>query len=120
MPAPFKIRKTVGIDLGTTNSAVAVLDPTDTVLIAGEDEQGRRTFPSVVAYDTKERGFLVGPPAHARKADAHPADAEAPVASVKRFMGLERFFEVGPQSLTPPEISARILTLLREMLERGV
>jgi molecular chaperone DnaK len=120
MSAPFKIRKTVGIDLGTTNSAIAVLDPTDTILIAGEDEQGRRTFPSVIAYHPEERRFLVGPSASARKASAHPADAEAPVASVKRFMGLERFFEVGPESLTPPEISARILTLLREMLDRTV
>ena len=46
----MKIRKTVGIDLGTTNSVIALLDPTDSTLITGRDEHGRMTFPSIVGW----------------------------------------------------------------------
>src|SRR5438046_2750281 len=46
-----KIRKTVGIDLGTTNSVIAVLDPTDSVILTGRDEAGHTTFPSLVGYE---------------------------------------------------------------------
>ena len=48
----MKIRKTVGIDLGTTNSVIALLDATDSALLIGRDVQGHRTFPSIVGYDT--------------------------------------------------------------------
>src|SRR5947209_17556588 len=47
-PPPYalpRIRKAVGIDLGTTNSVIALLDPTDSVILTGQDEAGRRTFP---------------------------------------------------------------------------
>jgi molecular chaperone DnaK (HSP70) len=50
----MKIRKTVGIDLGTTNSVIALLDATDRSLLTGRDDQGRMTFsPSVPGYDPK-------------------------------------------------------------------
>src|SRR5207249_1839698 len=42
----MKIRKTLGIDLGTTNSVLALLDPTDSALITATDDQGHKTFPS--------------------------------------------------------------------------
>ena len=41
----MKIRKTVGIDLGTTNSVIAMLDATDSALVAGQDEHGQKTVP---------------------------------------------------------------------------
>jgi molecular chaperone DnaK (HSP70) len=58
--SPHKIRKTVGIDLGTTNSVVAVLDATDTTLLTGADERGRMTFPSIVGYHPEQRRIVAG------------------------------------------------------------
>jgi molecular chaperone DnaK len=109
----MRIRKTVGIDLGTTNSVIALLDPTDSTIITGQDEQGRKTIPSVVAYESATGCGVVG-----RSAVALKDQSEAPVRSVKRFMGLDRPFAVGPDTLTPPEVSARILSHLRDALAR--
>src|SRR5262245_22688569 len=103
----MKIRKTVGIDLGTTNSVIALLDAADSGLLTGQDEQGRLTFPSVVAYDPAQRRLIAG-----REALAFKARFDAPIlplSSVKRFMGLDRTFNLGPKTLTPPEASATIL-----------
>jgi molecular chaperone DnaK len=108
----LKIRKTVGIDLRTTNSVIAVLDPTDSYLITGRDEAGHQTFPSVVGYQAEAQARLVGHAA--RRVGGGPAA----VRSVKRFMGLERSFAVGPEALTPADISARILRHLRDVLGR--
>ena len=107
-PSSLRIRKTVGIDLGTTNSVIALLDPTDSNLIAGQDEHGRRTFPSLVGHH----------PEHGRIVAGRAAKPQAALASVKRFMGLPRAFPLGPHRLTPPEVSAHILHLLRDMLAR--
>jgi molecular chaperone DnaK len=107
----MKIRKTVGIDLGTTNSVIAVLDATDSALITGQDEHGRKTVPSVVGYLPDAGRPVVG-----RAAAALKGNRAGPVSSVKRHMGLERAFAVGPEALTPPEVSARILRKLRELL----
>ena len=104
----MKIRKTVGIDLGTTNSVIALLDATDSRLITGQDEQGRKIVPSVVGYTDRP---LVG-----RSAAALKSQRSGPVSSVKRHMGLERSFAIGPEMLTPPQVSARILLKLRELL----
>lgn len=109
----FKLRKTVGIDLGTTNSVIALLDPTDSSIFTGRDEQGRAIFPSVVGYAPEAQRLVVG---HA--ADALKNGTALPVSSVKRFMGLNKSFAVGPERLTPPEVSARVLTLMREVMAR--
>jgi molecular chaperone DnaK len=118
----MKIRKTVGIDLGTTNSVIALLDATDSALLTGRDEQGRTTFPSVVAYDTSLGRLVSGRAAHALRgspvADAPGSPPTLPLSSVKRFMGLDRRFPLGPESLTPPEASAHVLRLLRDVLAR--
>jgi molecular chaperone DnaK len=106
-----KIRKTVGIDLGTTNSVIAVLDATDSAIITGEDEHGCRIIPSVVGYVTDEARPAVGRPVAAFK-------GQQAVSSVKRYMGLQRQFAVGPDLLTPPAVSSRILTHLRHVLAR--
>jgi molecular chaperone DnaK len=78
--------KIIGIDLGTTNSVVAVMEGKDPVVIT--NEEGSRLTPSVVAY-TKEGERLVGQVAK-RQAITNP---EKTVYSIKRFMG-RRFSEV--------------------------
>ena len=108
-----KIRKTVGIDLGTTNSVIAVLDPTDSVIITGQDEAGRKIFPSVVGYEKDAARPVV-----AHSAAPLRGTAKSAISSIKRFMGLNRSFPVGPDTLTPPEASARILRHLRDVLAR--
>src|SRR5262245_52864284 len=106
-----KIRKAVGIDLGTTNSVIAMLDPTDSFLITGQDRAGHKLFPSVVGYRNNDARPVVG---HA--AASLRGQAPGTPASIKRFMGLNRSFPVGPDTLTPPEASARILRHLRDVL----
>ncbi len=114
-------RKTLGIDLGTTNSVIALLDATDSGLITGHDDQGRMLFPSVVGHDPGPPGESAGRLVAGREALALRAQLHVPVlplSSVKRFMGLERTFTVGPQQLTPPQASAVILRLLRDVMAR--
>ncbi len=111
-----KIRKTVGIDLGTTNSVIAVLDATDSNLITGVDECGRMTFPSLVGYHPAQRRVVAGRAAQALR--TIPDATTLPLSSVKRFMGLERGFPVGPLVIQPPEASAHVLRLLRDVLAR--
>jgi molecular chaperone DnaK len=112
MQPPVRIRKTLGIDLGTTNSVIALLDSTDSTILTGRDGQGRRTFPSLVSWHREHQRIVAGHAVAARDAD------EPPIASVKRFMGLPREFELGPKKLTPPEVSACILRMLRDMMAR--
>ena len=115
----MKIRKTVGIDLGTTNSVIALLDATDSALITGRDEQGRMTFPSVVGYDAVRSCLISGHAAQAlRSTPIAASPAALPLSSVKRYMGLDRRFSLGPQSLAPIEASAHILRMLREVMPR--
>jgi molecular chaperone DnaK len=117
--SPLKVRKAVGIDLGTTNSVIAVLDPTDSALLTGHDEQGRMTFPSLVGYHPEQNRLVAGRVAAALVGPAaRGAPLTLPLASVKRYMGLDRRFPVGPRELTPPEASAEVLRLLRDVLAR--
>ncbi|HLQ37229.1 MAG TPA: Hsp70 family protein, partial [Planctomycetota bacterium] len=124
--------KIVGIDLGTTNSVVSVMEGGEPKVIA--NMEGGRTTPSVVAF-TQSGERLVGAPAK-RQAITNPANT---IYSIKRFMG-RRHREVadeekmvpykvvgGPDELvkveiagkqyTPPEISAQILRSLKEAAE---
>src|SRR5689334_8612554 len=115
----MKIRKTVGIDLGTTNSVIGLLDPVDAALITGRDEQGRRTFPSVVGWHPGLGRLVAGRAAAAlRNADGSDGPLTLPLSSVKRHMGLERRFPLGPESLSPEDVSAQVLRLLRDVLAR--
>jgi molecular chaperone DnaK len=111
---PFQIRQPVGIDLGTTNSVIALLDVVGGRLLTGRDEQGYTTLPSVVTWDTVRDTLVSG-----RQAEAFNADP-LPLASVKRYMGLDRRFPLGPQSLTPAEVSAVILRQLRDNLAHAL
>lgn len=111
---PMQIRKTVGIDLGTTNSVIALLDATDSALVTGVDEHGRATLPSVVGWHPGQSRLVVGRAA----LQLRDAADTLPLASVKRFMGLDRRFNVGPESLTPADVSAHILRAARDLLAR--
>jgi molecular chaperone DnaK len=102
--------KILGIDLGTTNSAFAVMEGGDPEIIT--NEEGDRTTPSVVAYDDGE--LLVGKPAK-NQAVQNP---EQTVASIKRHMGEEDYtVELGDDEYTPEEISARILQKIKRDAE---
>ncbi len=124
--------KIIGIDLGTTNSVVAVMEGSEPKVIT--NEEGARTTPSVVAWDDKGDA-LVGITAR-RQAVTNP---EATVYSIKRFMG-RKFNEVAEEikmvpynvirakngdaqveingnKLAPPEISAKVLQKLKKAAE---
>jgi molecular chaperone DnaK len=125
--------KSIGIDLGTTNSCVAVLEGGDPTVIT--NSEGERTTPSVVAFDRRSGERLVGQLAR-RQAVTNP---ERTVYSIKRFMG-RRFsdvkteaervgyqvksasggdirIEVDDKDYSPPEISAMILQKLKRDAE---
>lgn len=102
--------RAVGIDLGTTNSVVAVLEGGDPTVIA--NAEGARTTPSVVAF-TKGGEVLTGDIAK-RQAVNNP---ERTISSVKRHMGTDWKTEVDEKSYTAQEISARILMKLKHDAE---
>ena len=124
--------KIIGIDLGTTNSVVAVMEGKDAKVIP--NQEGNRLTPSVVAF-TDKGDVLVGEPAR-RQAVTNPTKT---VYSIKRFMGRRHSevaseekivpyqvvggsedyvkVRVGSQEFTPPEISAKILRKLKEAAE---
>jgi molecular chaperone DnaK len=98
--------KVIGIDLGTTNSCVAVMEGGEPVVIP--NPEGNRTTPSVVAFSkTGER--LVGQVAK-RQAITNP---ERTVISIKRDMGTDRKVKIDDKAFTPQEISAMILQKLK-------
>ncbi len=101
--------KIIGIDLGTTNSCVAVLEGGEPVVIP--NSEGARTTPSVVAFKDGER--LVGTIAK-RQAITNPTRT---VASIKRDMGSNRKVNIDGKDYTPQEISAMILQKLKQDAE---
>lgn len=102
--------RAVGIDLGTTNSVVAVLEGGDPKVIA--NMEGGRTTPSVVAVN-KNGDSLVGEIAKRQAV----TNVKNTVASVKRHMGTDWNTEIGGKTLTAPEVSARILQKLKHDAE---
>ena len=102
--------KTIGIDLGTTNSCVAVMENGEPVVIA--NAEGARTTPSVVAFQ-KDGERLVGQVAK-RQAVSNP---DRTVSSIKRHMGSDYKVNIDGKSYTPQEISAMILTKLKKDAE---
>ena len=102
--------KTIGIDLGTTNSCVAVMEGGEPVVIA--NAEGARTTPSVVAF-SKDGERMVGQVAK-RQAITNP---DRTVASIKREMGTAHKVTIDGKSYTPQEISAMILQKLKSDAE---
>ena len=102
--------KIIGIDLGTTNSCVAVMEGGDSVVIP--NAEGNRTTPSVVAF-SKDGERMVGQVAK-RQAITNP---DRTISSIKREMGTDYKVEVDGKKYTPQEISAMILQKLKSDAE---
>ncbi len=98
--------KIIGIDLGTTNSCVAVMEGGKPVVIA--NAEGVRTTPSVVAF-TKNGERLVGELAKRQAV----TNAEKTISSIKRHMGSDYRVEIDSKKYSPQEISAMILQKLK-------
>ena len=98
--------KIIGIDLGTTNSCVAVMEGGKPVVIA--NTEGVRTTPSVVAF-TKTGERLVGEPAKRQAV----TNADRTISSIKRHMGTDYRVAIDDKKYTPQEISAMILQKLK-------
>ena len=98
--------KIIGIDLGTTNSCVAVMEGGQPVVIA--NTEGARTTPSIVAF-TKTGERLVGEPAKRQAV----TNAEKTISSIKREMGTEHKVDIDGKKYSPQEISAMILQKLK-------
>jgi molecular chaperone DnaK len=96
--------KIIGIDLGTTNSCVAIMEGKDTVVIT--NPEGNRTTPSVVAYKNGER--IVG-----EAAKRQVVTNKESVLSIKRLMGTNKKVTLEGKQYTPQEISAMILQHLK-------
>src|SRR5256884_966418 len=102
--------RAVGIDLGTTNSVVAVLEGGEPTVIA--NSEGSRTTPSVVAF-AKNGEVLVGQPAKNQAV----TNVDRTVRSVKRHMGTDWKTEIDGKNYTSQEISARVLMKLKRDAE---
>ena len=103
--------RAVGIDLGTTNSVVSVLEGGEPTVIA--NAEGFRTTPSVVAF-TKDGEVLVGETAKRQAV----TNVDRTIASVKRHMGTDWTVSIEGKKYTPQEISARILAKLKRDAEQ--
>ncbi len=103
--------KIIGIDLGTTNSCVAVMDGKTKIVL--ENSEGKRTTPSVVAFKNGE--IVVGDSAK-RQAVTNPDT----VMSVKRLMGTSEKIKANGKEYTPEEISAMILQYLKKFAEEKI
>jgi molecular chaperone DnaK len=103
--------RAVGIDLGTTNSVVAVLEGGEPTVIA--NAEGLRTTPSVVAF-TKDGEVLVGETAKRQAV----TNVDRTISSVKRHIGTDWKVDVDDKKYTPQEISARILGKLKRDAEQ--
>ncbi len=102
--------RAVGIDLGTTNSVVSVLEGGEPTVIA--NAEGNRTTPSVVAF-SKDGETLVGDVAKRQAV----TNVDRTIASVKRHMGTDWKHDIDGKAYTPQEISARTLTKLKNDAE---
>ncbi len=98
--------KVIGIDLGTTNSCVAVLEGGEPTIIP--NNEGMRTTPSVVAF-TKDGERIVGEPAKRQAV----TNADRTISSIKTHMGTDYKVDIDSKSYTPQEISAVILQKLK-------
>ncbi|MDE7191628.1 MAG: molecular chaperone DnaK [Clostridia bacterium] len=102
--------KIIGIDLGTTNSCVAIMEGGEAVVIP--NPEGARTTPSVVGF-TKDGERLVGQTAKRQAV----ANANRTVSSIKRHMGSDYRVKIDDKSYSPQEISAMVLTKLKQDAE---
>ena len=106
-----KVEKIIGIDLGTSNSAAAVLQAGKPNIIPSAEgtTQYGKAFPSIVAF-TKDGQMLVGEPAR-RQAVSNP---EGTIAAAKRKMGTKHKYKINGKEYTPQQISAFILQKIKK------
>ena len=105
-----KMARVVGIDLGTTNSAIAAFRGSSAEIIV--NSEGKRTTPSIVAF-TKNGELLVGEPAKRQMV----LNSERTIKSIKRKMGSNYTVNIDGKSYTPPQISAFVLQKLKKDAE---
>jgi actin-like ATPase involved in cell morphogenesis len=103
--------KTIGIDLGTTNSCVYYLDGEDTP-VPVTDRLGRKIFPSAVWCAGPGKEVVVGHAAKSRLGQQPP-----PIVAVKRKIGTTEMVDLGGQSVSPVAVSAHILGFLKSLVE---
>jgi molecular chaperone DnaK len=101
----------IGIDLGTTNSCVSIMDGDKPKVL--ETPEGKRTIPSVVAYKNGE--FIVGDVAKRQMITNKDT-----IVSIKRKMGTNEKVELGGKQYTPEEISAKILAYIKSYAEAKI
>jgi molecular chaperone DnaK len=106
------ITRAIGIDLGTTNSEAALLDPNERDLILWKDGQGRPVLPSCVWWDIRKGDIIVGYRAYARK-----GTKPGPISSIKRSMGTQMTVDLGGVQRSPADISSYILHELKTQME---
>lgn len=107
------LTKPIGIDLGTTNSAVAMLDLNERDLLLCRDPEGRSITPSCVWSDPRTGNVVVGHRAYARR-----GMRPEPISSIKRSMGTQMTVTLGNEQRSPIEISAYILRELKRQMEQ--
>lgn len=110
------ISKAVGIDLGTTNSAVAIMNDTDTDILIHKDQVARReTTPSCVWKDPKSGEIVVG-----NKAFRRVGHMPEPIRSIKRSMGKQAKVLLTDEEVSPEYVSACILGEMKRQIEEDV
>src|ERR1700704_3258146 len=107
--------KAVGIDLGTTNSAVAVMDRTDTDVVIHRETRHTTTTPSCVWKDPRSGDIVVG-----RMAFRRIGTAPEPIRSIKRLMGHRTTVQVTDEQMSPEQVSAAILAEMKRQVEQDV
>lgn len=112
----YLMSKAVGIDLGTTNSAVAVMKPTDTEIVIHQDANTKReTTPSCVWKEPRSGQVVVG-----RKAFSRIGTKPKPIRSIKRSMGKQTTVLLTNVQVTPEQVSASILKEMKQQIEDDV
>ncbi|MCD6486967.1 MAG: Hsp70 family protein [Syntrophobacterales bacterium] len=106
------ITRAIGIDLGTTNSAVSMLELNERDLLLCKDAQSRTTIPSCVWQNHRTGEIVVGHRAYVRK-----GTIPEPISSIKRSMGTQMSVSLGGEEHTPAEISAYILRELKKQID---
>ncbi|HVB25184.1 MAG TPA: Hsp70 family protein [Ktedonobacteraceae bacterium] len=110
------VSKAIGIDLGTTNSVVAIMDATDANIIIHRDPNTKgETTPSCVWKDPKTEQVVVG-----RKAYSRIGTTPKPIRSIKRLMGTQEKKKMTNEEVLPEEVSAKILNEMKRQIEEDV
>jgi molecular chaperone DnaK len=110
------VSKAVGIDLGTTNSAVAVMNPTDSDTVIHKDP----TTKSVTTPSCVWRSPGMPEPVVGRHAFIHKGDRPEPISSIKRLMGTRATVDLDGEQLSPQQVSALILAEMKRQIETDV